>query len=70
MTDEADRSDEKIAAAIEEGIKKVRQQVGLLYTGECWFCGEGLEHPKRFCDADCRDDFDAEKRAKLRQGLS
>ena len=68
MTDDADRSDEKIEAAIQEGLKRVRKQAGLFYTGECWYCGEDVPEPLRFCDAECRDDYDAERRLKLRQG--
>lgn len=68
MTDEADRSDEKIAAAVEEGIKRVRQQKVIPYTGECHFCGEELNDLKRFCDTFCRDDYDAVQKAKRLAG--
>lgn len=68
MNDEADRSDEKIAAAIADGIDRVRRQTGLEHTGECHFCGEEVMAPLRFCDADCRDDYDAEQRANRRLG--
>ena len=68
MTDEADRSDEKIAAAIQNGIDRARKQTAMPYTGECYFCGEELSDPKRFCDTFCRDDWDAEQKAKQRQG--
>ncbi|MCM0043396.1 MAG: hypothetical protein NBV65_02065 [Burkholderiaceae bacterium] len=68
MTDEADRSDEKIAAAIEDGISRIRRAVAHPYTGECYFCGEELSDPMRFCDTFCRDDWDAMQRAKRRSG--
>lgn len=68
MNDEADRSDEKIAAAIDEGIDRARRQTVLTYTGECHFCGEEVAEPLRFCDSFCRDDYDAEQRAKARIG--
>lgn len=68
MTDDADRSDEKIDAAIQEGIRRVRRQAGLFYTGECWYCGEELPEPLRFCDAECRDDYDYERKARLLRG--
>ncbi len=64
MNDEADRSDERIEAAIQEGIQRVRKCVSLFFTGECHFCGESVEEPKRFCDSYCRDDYDARQRAK------
>ena len=68
MTDEADCSDEKIAAAIQNGIDRARKQTAMPYTGECYFCGSVVRKSMRFCDADCRDDWDAEQRAKQRQG--
>lgn len=68
MTDDADRSDEKIAAAIDTALQRVRQQPTIPFTGECYFCAEELTEPKRFCDTFCRDDWDAEQLAKRRQG--
>lgn len=68
MTDDADRSDSKIAAAIEDGINRIRRAVVHPYTGECYFCGEEVNEPKRFCDTFCRDDWDAMQRAKRLQG--
>ena len=68
VNDEADRSDEKIAAAIEDGIDRVRRQAALFYTGECHYCCEPVKEPYRFCDSDCRDDYDAEQKARRRCG--
>jgi hypothetical protein len=31
-------------------------------TGECYNCGEQLDGDRRFCDADCRDQFDKRQR--------
>ncbi len=66
--DDADRSDSKIASAVEEGIGRIRRSAALLYTGECYFCEEKLSEPKRFCDAFCRDDWDARQKAKRLRG--
>ena len=68
MTDEADRSDEKIAAAIQNGIDRARKQTAMPYTGECYFCGEDVSSPMRFCDSFCRDDYDAMQAARRRRG--
>ena len=68
MTDEADRSDDRIAAAIEEGLQRVRRAPTLPYAGACYFCGEEVSQPLRFCDSFCRDDFDAMQAAKKRHG--
>jgi len=68
VTDDADRSDAKIEAAIEEGIRKARQGQALRWTGECHFCGCEVSNPANFCDTDCRDDYEAEQRAKRLRG--
>lgn len=68
MTDEADRSDAKIEAAILEGIRKVRAGKSLAWTGECHWCGDGVPEPHRFCGADCRDDYERMERAKRLRG--
>ncbi len=68
MSDEADMSDGRIEAAVTEGISRVRRQTSLRHTGECHFCGEEVAAPLTFCDSNCRDDYDAEQRAKARRG--
>lgn len=35
-----------------------RKPSGPAPTGECHNCGESLAGDLRFCDADCRDDFE------------
>lgn len=35
-------------------------------TGYCLNCGEPLEKGKRWCDKDCRDDWEKEKKLKER----
>ena len=30
----------------------------LPYCGQCYWCGEPLPAPRRWCDADCRDDWE------------
>ena len=27
------------------------------YTGQCWYCGEKVEAPRRWCNVNCRDDW-------------
>lgn len=29
-------------------------------TGCCWYCGKSTDSKRRWCDADCRDDWTAE----------
>ncbi len=33
-------------------------------TGKCLFCEENVERPKRWCDSDCRDDWQRLTNAK------
>lgn len=35
----------------------VRKRVGPTYTGFCFNCGENIERPLRWCDADCMADW-------------
>ncbi len=68
MSDDADRSDLKIEAAILEGVRKARVAQALAWTGACLNCEAEVAEPLRFCDADCRDDFDRLEQAKRRSG--
>ncbi len=68
MSDDADRSDLKIEAAILEGVRKARSGPALPWTGFCLNCESEVAEPLRFCDADCRDDFDRLEQAKRRSG--
>lgn len=68
MTDDADLSDDKIAAVVEVGIARARRVKSMEFTGECHFCGAELNLPQRFCDVFCRDDYDAEQKAKRLRG--
>lgn len=33
-------------------------------NGECHYCGELVDHPKIFCDADCANDWHYEQERK------
>lgn len=37
-------------------------------TGNCLYCGEPCEG--RFCDADCRDGWEHERKMRLRAGVA
>lgn len=34
------------------------------YTGACLFCAEPLAPPRRWCDADCRGDWEREQKSR------
>lgn len=69
--DDADRAEERIEQAMEDALAEVRrsQAHGIKATGLCLFCGEPLPPVMRFCDVDCRDAYDYEKRIRRAQGV-
>ena len=36
--------------------------------GQCYFCCADVEHPKKFCDKGCSDDFEFTQRMLKRNG--
>ena len=64
MSDFAD-----LAAAREELDRAIalraanRHAPSLEYTGHCHNCGDITGGGRRFCDCDCRNDYDARQRA-------
>lgn len=57
MTDD-DRATQQEELA-REACLKLRRPEGPAATGYCLNCGEQLEHNHRWCDADCRRDWEA-----------
>jgi hypothetical protein len=68
MSDDADRADAKIDAAIAAGIEQSRRAPALLPKGRCWYCDERVDAIRRFCDKTCAEDFEAEEEAMKRAG--
>ena len=60
--DDADRAAEYQQAEIERALRNVVQE-RMPYTGKCAWCDAPVEGRKRFCDTDCRDDFEKSRRA-------
>ena len=67
--DDADRASEREdiarAAALEAARRRVKAMPSL---GYCYYCGEALRAGKRFCDADCRDDYERQENMRKRTG--
>ena len=55
--DDLDRAAEIADAALSE-ILKIRKPGGPDETGHCLLCGEPLQAGRRWCNADCRDEWD------------
>lgn len=67
--DSMDRAAVESERLLEEQLRVARstQPTALPCIGECHNCGEGLEPGHRFCDSDCRDDFEKIQRSRSHQ---
>lgn len=57
MPDEADYANDRVALR-DKVASEVRKPEGPLATGWCYNCTEPLAAGMRWCDADCRDDWE------------
>lgn len=58
MADEADIAQENIERDLALLLRR-RLPQGPAATGECLWCGEPLDAGRRWCDAECRDAWQA-----------
>jgi hypothetical protein len=59
MGDEADRADALIEMVAGCAIAAARQALpDAQATGACLWCGDEVSAGRRWCDADCRDDWE------------
>lgn len=49
-------------------IETARRAVPPKPTGFCFYCAEPVEEERRFCNKDCAEDYETEKRLRARQG--
>ncbi len=68
MSDDADRADQHIAAAVQSALNQLHKASRLHSNGRCHFCDEVVSNALLFCDADCRDDHEKEQAARQRTG--
>ena len=60
MADIADLANEQVAkqeAMAMRRFEAAKSRVKEVHTGKCLNCEEALDPPKRWCDLDCRDDW-------------
>lgn len=63
MADDADLTDAHLEREMQARLAWLRRpQQALPYSGQCYWCGEKVHAPKRWCDADCRDDWERQQR--------
>lgn len=55
-----DRAQQEMEAY--ERFRSTYKRIEVEETGYCLFCGEPLPKGKRWCDADCRDQWEKERR--------
>ena len=66
--DEADISDERETAILEASIAVVRQAPPEAEAiGRCLWCGEPTEPGRRWCCAECRDDWEKRREKQIRK---
>ncbi len=61
MADEADVAEQSSVILIDVVIDRIRASAGIETppaNGRCLWCDNEIGAGRRFCDADCRDDFD------------
>lgn len=67
--DEIDRAQAHQEAVLAAQIKAARHfEPSHPYTGLCYNCGDITGGGRRFCDADCRQDYDARRQSERRAG--
>lgn len=63
---DADRAQSRVERFGQLNIAKMRSTKPAPAIGRCLFCGAALAGELRFCDVDCRDDFEREQQRKAR----
>lgn len=66
MSDAVDRAEWRIAKDLQTALQHARKVEILESDGHCCFCDEPVPQPARFCNVDCRDDYDREQAALRR----
>ena len=71
MSDEADRSDDKIQNIVNDGLAKARREIenGLVACGACYWCESPVGRARVFCSAECSQDWQHEKKRSKELGL-
>lgn len=68
MSDIADRAEWRITKDLQIALQLVRRAEILESNGHCCFCDGPVPYPGRFCNVDCRDDFDKKQSSERRLG--
>ena len=63
MADEIDKANERAQELLEESLAKRREQ-GPPACGFCYFCQAPVPNGHRWCDTECRRDWEREQQVK------
>jgi len=58
MVDEVDKANEQLEKSIEVALKNIDTTIPKNTTGKCLSCGQFVENERRWCNADCRDNYE------------
>lgn len=56
------REEQERERALAEASQKAKD--GPAFTGRCLYCTDPVPAPRRWCGAECRDDWEREQRAR------
>lgn len=59
--DVADNSEEYLELSLAEALSDRRSEPPKQGTGSCWFCHSPVSDNRRWCNAECRDAWEAEQ---------
>lgn len=59
MSDEIDAANDLLLKMIDAGIKQAQGEINMHNeSGQCIWCGEPVNDGRRWCSADCRNDYE------------
>ena len=61
MADEADNAAELEALQRQIAVTRKKMEAPPHYTGACYYCQTPVQPPRRWCDADCAQDWENDK---------
>ena len=68
ISDRATGQEEEMRARSESAVRSAAATVELPPVGICYNCKSSVAPGLRFCDSECRDDYQARRNAEVRMG--
>lgn len=62
MVDDVDRATEQVQKSIEDTLNNIDTTIPKNTTGKCLTCGLSVDNERRWCNADCRDNYEKNQR--------